>query len=211
MEKKVVLASVIIFFLMLAITSNKLLIINEDKLKSDYYELVVAISELFKDHKLKGEQYYNRSFQSKEEIADLLNDKVTDAGFNLVIDTLFEENENMYVYRQGYQEYLSDTYNFSSKSTNRSYYNTVKDSFLNPALRLINFDELDVQRFDDKIVLQGDAILVNFYNEEEREIKYHQYARYGYPPQDYISLALTFVYENGNYLMDHFSVKSIEM
>lgn len=206
MKKHTLWLTIVALFL-IALTSNHVFI-NKDKLKGNYYELIVAISDLFKDHTQASGRYYNQSYPSKEKVDEFLNEKVTENGFALVIDTLFDEYDDLYVYKQEYQDYLSDSFNFRDETSNNNYYNTVKDSILNPALRLINFEQLNIEKEKDKIILKGDDIKIRFYDEEERQRRYHQYARLGYPPQDSISLSLTFLYSNGNYLLDDFQVKS---
>lgn len=194
-----------LFFGIAVISNGK---VDETKLKKDYYELIVTVSELFKDHSQAGEQYYNRSFQTESEIADLLDGKVTEKGLHLIVDTLFEEYDDLIVYKQPFQEYLNDTLDFTLTPTRDKYYSTVRDSILNPALKLIPFDVFEIEQQENKIVVEAEKIEVTFYEEGERQFQHHQYARYGYPPSDYISIYLTFVQNNGEYLLEEFNVTS---
>lgn len=203
-------ASVVTVFLALALWDYN--IFNKDKLKEDYYEILVTVSDLFKDHtQFEENQFYNPSYPSKEEVKDLLGDKVTDNGLELVIEGLFVEYDNLFVYKQQYQEYLSDTRDFSLKERDNKYYKTVQNTILNPALRLIPFNELEVFSEKNIVNVKGEGIEVQFYDDREKLTEYHQYARYGYPPKDYFNISLTFVAEDGKYLLDDFQLTSIEM
>jgi hypothetical protein len=204
--KWVLWAAVITGLFSLAFLSQEM--VDENKLKEDYYEVIVVVSDLFKDHTQVGEQYYNRSYHSEEEIGKLLEGRVTENGFHLVVDSFFDEYDDLFVYRQQYQEYLSDTLDFTLRSKRNNYYETVKDSILNPALRLIPFEQLEINQQENKIIVKGDNIRVKFYEERDQQSHHHQLARYGYPSSDRISLTLTFINDNGIYLLDDFVVSS---
>lgn len=193
-------------FFTVAVLSNEM--VNENKLKEDYYDLIVTVSELFKDHAQTGERFYNRSYQSEREVAELLDGKVTEKGFRAIVDTLFEEYDDLFVYRQPYQEYLNDALDFTLSSKRNNYYTTVRNSLLNPALKLVGFDQFEIYHEENKIFVEADKIEVNYYEQGEREAQHHQYARYGFPPSDYISVNLTFVHQDGKYLLDQFNVIS---
>lgn len=206
MKKIAVWVLVIMFLFSFTVFSDHF--VNKELLKEDYYELIVTVSHLFDDHTYGENYFYNRSFSREAEIAELLNNKVTPSGFELVVDTLFEEYEDHYVYKPRYQEYISDTRNFTHKEKEISYYDIVRNTILNPALRLISFEELEVAKEKNRITLEGHDIKVNFYEEEAYMQEHHQYARFGFPPKDHISFAITFVYDNGKYLLDDFVIRT---
>ncbi|MCT8140456.1 hypothetical protein H1D32_23830 [Anaerobacillus sp. CMMVII] len=188
---------VVIMFLFLITVVGKD-IFNEEKLKADYYELIVAVSELFKDHAQEEEYFYNRSYSNQEAIAKLLNGKVTENGFFLVVETLFEEYDDLFVYKPKYQDYISDTRDFRYPQRETSFYETVRNTLLNPAIGLIPFNELDIEREKNRITIAAQEIKVRFYGDEERLAEYHQYARFGFPPKDYISFTLSFILKMGS-------------
>jgi hypothetical protein len=204
LKKILIWAAVItVFFITTFIGTG---IVNEDKLKSDYYVLIADIGELFKDHAQKEDYFYNRSYSRAEEIAQLLEGRVTDKGFHLVVQSIFDEYNEFYVYKPHYQEYISDTRNFSQKQKETNYYDTVRDTILNPALGLIPFEALKIKKDKNRVVITGQDVLVVFYDNREKFVEYHRYARFGFPPSDYISFSLAFIYENGKYLLDDFII-----
>lgn len=209
LKKIIIWVVVVVFFIAVAISSSET--IYDDKVREDYYELLIVISELFKDHTQAEEQYYNHSYSNEEEIANLLNDKVTDRGFRQLVESLFEEHNELFVYKQEFQKYLKETLDFSIKQKEVNYYDTVSNTILNPALRLINFDQLRIEQSDNRITIIGEDIEVKFYDDSDERKKYHQYARFGFPSKAYISLTLTFIYEDNNNRLDEFEVRSYEM
>lgn len=206
LKRLIVWAAVVVFFITIAIVSSGT--VYEDKVKEDYYELLVVISDLFKDHAQAEEEYYNQSYPTEKEIAKLLKGKVTDRGFQQVVETFFEERNDLFVYNQTYQEYLNDTLDFSNKQKEANYYRTVRNTILNPALRLITFDQLIIEQNDNKITVVAEEVEVKFYNDSDENNNHHQYARFGFPPKDIISFSLTFIYEDEINRLDEFKVES---
>lgn len=49
---------------------------------------------------------------------------------------------------------------------------------------------------------------IKFYDDSDEESKHYQYARYGFPPIDIISLSLTLIYEDDKNRLDEFEVRS---
>ncbi|MFN7253354.1 MAG: hypothetical protein ACK4M9_21655 [Anaerobacillus sp.] len=204
MKKILIWAAVITLFFITTFIGTG--IVNEEKLKSDYYVLIADIGELFKDHAQKEDYFYNRSYSRSEEIAQLLEGRVTDKGFHLIVQSIFDEFNELYVYKPQYQEYISDTRNFSQKQKETNYYDTVRDTILNPALGLIPFEALKITKDKNRVVITGQDVLVVFYDNREKFVEYHRYARFGFPPSDYISFSLAFIYDNGIYLLDDFII-----
>ncbi len=207
MLKKVVVWFVVILLLCVSTVLGKE-IVYEDELKENYYEFIVLVGELFKDHAQEEEYYYNRTYSNYEDLERLFGNKVTEKGFSLVIDALFDELNERYIYKPHYQDYISDTRDFSSSQKDTTYYDTVRNTILNPALRLIPFDNLEITREKNRVKVGGQEIKVQFYDARDYLVEHHQYARFGYPPIDEISFSLTFVLDDGKYLLDHFDIHS---
>ncbi|QOY38054.1 hypothetical protein AWH56_011100 [Anaerobacillus isosaccharinicus] len=209
MKKIAIWVTVILLLLITTVVGKE--IVNEDKLKEDYYELIIATSELFKDHTQEQGHYYNRSYSNEEQIEELLEGKVTETGYRLVIESVFEQKDDLYVYKEQYQDYISDTRDFSLKHKDTNYYKTVRDTILNPALKLIPFEKLVVVKENNLITIEGRDVKVRFYEDGDRTEEHHQYARFGFPPKDHISFTLTFVYEQGKYLLEDFDIVTKEL
>ncbi|RXJ01849.1 hypothetical protein DS745_10265 [Anaerobacillus alkaliphilus] len=205
--KKIVVWIVVILLLCITTVLGKE-IVYEDELKENYYELIVLVGELFKDHAQEDDYYYNRSYSKQEDMAELLGENVTDAGFSLLVDALFDELDELYVYKSRYQDYISDTRDFSKNQKATNYYDTVRNTILNPALGLIPFDNLEITREKNRVKVEGQEIKVEFYDARDYLVEHHQYARFGYPPNDEISFSLIFIYNDGKYLLDHFDIRS---
>lgn len=207
MQKKIVWFSVIAIIIIIGMRNPDYL--NEEQLSKDYYDFIDVVSDLFKNHTQTEEKYFNQSISSKDEITKLLDGKVTEDGYKEVVYGLFEKHNDLYVYKEEYQDYLRGSNRFFGSEDENTYYNTVKNSIINPALRLINFDQLNVRLEDNRVIVEGEGVPVRFYDDEQSE--YYPYARYGYPPKDYINVSLTFIYQDGKYLLDDYRVSSIEL
>lgn len=208
MRKLGIWIAVILVLLLIGVAGNN--IVYKDELKGDYYGFIVTISELFKNHAQEEEYFYNRSYSKEEEIAALLDGKVTEAGFNLVVHSLFDELNDLYVYKPHYQEYISDTRDFSYKQKDTNFYGTVRNTILNPALGLIPFEDLKITKEKNRVTIKGQEIRVKFYEDNDSLLE-HRYSRFGFPPEDQISFSLVFVYESGKYLLDDFLINPQEM
>ena len=209
MKRGLIWFALIGIFLFLSI--NNMTPIIEEKLKDDYYQLLLTVDKLFNDHSKINGHYYNDTYSSKSEIYSLLSEQVTGVGVEKIFDSLFIEEEELVVFNRPYQEYLSDTYNFSEKRSSVSYYEAVQNSLLNPALRLIPFKQLDTNVVDDVVIVKGENIKVTFYEDDDLISEHHQYARYGYPPSDILNVKFYFKYKNNRYVLDGFEISSQSM
>lgn len=188
-------------------------VIHEQQLRTDYYEIISNVQQLFREHSMNEEgKYYNRNFQTREEVAVLLEGQVTEKGIDLIIDEVFTEVDSLLYYKENFQEYLHESrdYYLHSSSMEVTYYSTVKNTILNPALRMISFDYINKVKDNDRVVLEADSIEVRFYDENEGylETDFHQYARYGYPAKEQISLMFSFLSKDGSYLLDSFQIET---
>lgn len=182
--------------------------VNKNELKVEYYELISTVAELFNDHSRSEGQYYNRSYRTNDEVAQLLDGRVTENGLQQIVYSLFDEYDNLFVYKKAYQEYLSDTLDFSFSENQVSYYSTVNNTILNPALTLVPFTKFEIVEQGNTVQIKANNVKVDFYERGERQSEHHQYARYGFPPSDYISATLTFIVKDGNYLLNDFKIVS---
>lgn len=188
-------------------------VIYEQQLQTDYYDMLSIVQQLFREHLIgEGNLYYNPNYQTRAEVEELLKNHATKKGANLIIDELFIEVNSLLFYNDNLQEYLNERrdYYLYSSPIEKTYYSTVKETILNPALRMISFDYMNKEKSKDKLILNGDSVAVYFYEEaaSDFETDYHQYARYGYPPSDRLSFTFSFLYKDGRYFLDGFLIGS---
>ncbi|MDE5415358.1 hypothetical protein [Alkalihalobacterium chitinilyticum] len=175
-------------------------------------EIFSTSSQLFQNHSPYGELFYNEQFHTFDEIKKLLDTKVTEDGLSYMVDRIFEEDDEVLVYKQPFQTYIQESNVYSSTTTNltNGYYETVRETILNPGLRLLPEDELVFEEQGDTVVVTGENVYIEFYNEEEYGGSAHQYARYGYPANDVLSVTFTFVKDENGYLLDSFKIEDGE-
>ncbi|WP_096436655.1 hypothetical protein [Alteribacter populi] len=179
--------------------------LNDQDLYDQYIQIVSDTSELFQTHNRIEEAYFNESFGNKEAIHQHLGERMTDDGLQQLVSSLFRKEGPYLVYNDDYQIYLQEVH--LTKEDEHSYYNTVKDTLLNPGLLLIQKEDMTFSREGDKIEIQTEETPVYFFNQDD--IVYdHQFKRFGYPPVDRLTITFTFTEEEGDYLLDHFKVQS---
>ncbi|WP_209125576.1 hypothetical protein [Alkalihalobacillus sp. BA299] len=175
-------------------------------------EIITTSSELFQNHSSYGDMFYNEQYHTLEEIERLLDGKVTEDGLLQMVERIFDENDNILVYKQPFQTYIkeSNVYNSSINETN-AYYDTVRKTILNPGLRLITEEELQFEVHDEIVIVKGENINIEFYNIEMYGGSAEQYARYGYPANDVLSVSFKFVKDTNGYLLDSFHIEDGEI
>lgn len=209
MKRLIILILTVLTLLILAIKPPN--VIYQQQLKSDYYEVISAVNQLFKDHTKHEELYYNRNYQSKEEIEEFLQGKVTKNGLAQIFNEIFAEDDNIAIYNDELQQYLKTSREYYINSTSKkdedgvSYYETVRNTILNPALRMVSLQQFKTSRDGEFVDLKGENIQVTFYNEDDGLI--NKYFRYGYPPKESFHLTFSFLYREGKYLLDSFTIE----
>jgi len=179
---------------------------NEYQLMEEFFELAHAVQQLFQYHETTGTYYYNEHFQSVEDVSLLLEEKVTETGFDTIVDSIFQENDGRLIYQETYQSYLE-------KSNRRSgvvfhtgdYYETVRETLLNPAMLMLHPDDFVLLEDSEGIQLVAEDVRIVFYEEENREVV--PYTRYGYPPYDVLTVEISFVFDRGQYRVEHFRIQ----
>ncbi|WP_216830934.1 hypothetical protein [Alkalihalobacterium elongatum] len=200
--------SVILFVLLLSGCSS----IDEREIVYHLNEIFTTASKLFQNHSPYGDLFYNEQFHTFEEVKRLLDSKVTEDGLFYMIDRIFDQDEEILVYKEPFQEYIheSNVYN-STINVSNSYYETVRETILNPGLRLIPEEELQFEEHGDTIIVTGENIFIEFYDIDNYSGSSHQYARYGYPANDVLSVTFTFIREDDGYLLDSFEIEDGEI
>ncbi|WP_096202566.1 hypothetical protein [Bacillus sp. FJAT-45350] len=180
--------------------------VNEQQVLNDFYRLVSSVNELFGHFSISDEHYVNGQYQTIEDVAELLGEWVTDDGLETIISQIFEEDEGKLIYKERYREYIEES-NILTMSPNntRNYYEVVRETILNPGLQLVPFSQLLIVEDNDEVILAGSQLPVVFYEEEIYQ-RQEQYLRYGYPPNDVLSVTFSFKEEDGIFKMDNYEV-----
>lgn len=204
MKYRMKIVSMVLVFFILSGCST----VDEREIIYHLNEIFTTSSKLFQNHSPYGERFYNEQLHTFDEIKTLLESKVTEAGLLYMVERIFEEDDEILVYKQPFQTYIeeSNVYNSTINVTN-GYYETVRETILNPGLRLLPEDELEFEEQGDTIVVTGENVLIEFYNEEDFGGSAHQYARYGYPASDVLSVTFIFVMGENGYLLDSFEIE----
>ncbi|WP_078430009.1 hypothetical protein [Alkalihalobacterium alkalinitrilicum] len=193
---------IILLFLVISGCSS----IDERGIFYQLNEIFATSSKLFQNHSPYGELFYNEQFHKVEDIERLLDGKVTENGLQYMVERIFDDNDEMLVYKEPFQMYIkeSNVYQSTINVTN-GYYETVRETILNPGLRLISQEELLFEEYGDRLTVTGENINIEFYNLEEYGTA-DQYTRYGYPANDVLTVCFTFVKDSSGYLLDSFQI-----
>ncbi|MBU8905370.1 hypothetical protein [Desertibacillus haloalkaliphilus] len=182
--------------------------VDEQQLFSDYREVLGTVDELFSNHARAGGVFYNQDYQTEDEVRALLEGKVTSDGIDEIISNLFREEEGRLVYNEPFQQYLQEAnYDTVAPVDTGSYYRTVCETILNPGLQLMIVEQFEVEPNDEAILLIAEGGHVYFYDEAD-PLQLEQYQRYGYPPHDTITVALSFIRERDRYLLDNYRISA---
>ncbi|MFC0559524.1 hypothetical protein [Halalkalibacter alkalisediminis] len=196
--KKSVLGCLFLVVLLPACHDNK---VNENEILSIYDDFLHHVTELFAYHTFEEDVYFNEKYHTEESIRTLLDPFMTDDGINQMLEDLYMEEDNRFVYREDFQSYLRN-----SQTRESSYYDITRQTVFNPGLRMLRND-LQVIEEAEHIELTAVAVPVQFYSEEST-YGVSQFGQLGYPAVDHLSLTVTMVKEEDGYFIQHVEIQS---
>ncbi|SDZ60718.1 hypothetical protein SAMN05421736_12095 [Evansella caseinilytica] len=173
-----------------------------------YYEVIAAVEKLYENHQQKNGYYYNGSFREKNEVKDYLSPYMTQGAKEQVINTFFQQEKNHLVYAEEFQDFILIQRDALINSSGKNdYYTVVKNSLLNPGLKMIREEQLDIKQRGEHYIVEAKNIPVKFYREKDKQYNNH-YTRLGYPAQDRLSFTFQFVESDGELLLSSYSVRA---
>ncbi|WP_026688498.1 hypothetical protein [Alteribacter aurantiacus] len=179
--------------------------VSDEELYNQYMETVNEAQQLFQMHKKVGSYYSNEQFAREEDVYQALDETFTDSGVDSLLSSVFKKVEGDLVYKQKYQQYLENLH--SPGEGNITYYETVKNTLLNPGLPLIKEDDVAIYREDNKVYLAVEDASVAYYDDNSPNRNYLK--RYGYPSGDRLSIEIIFVrHDNGLLKVSDYNVES---
>lgn len=194
-----------LFIMILLLAGCQVDSVNEEEVLTQYDDFLAHVDELFSYHVEEEGIYYNQKYHTDSAIRSLLDDYMTNEGIDRLIDTLYVQKGNRYVYQEVYQSYLKDK--LDPQEPNETYYNVTRDTVLNPGLRFMMRDDLVIEATDDEIVLSAEKAHIQFYDQHNTYAN-DQFGRLGYPPVDHLSLHVLMVKEEKSYRISHVQVQS---
>ncbi|KHF41083.1 hypothetical protein [Halalkalibacter okhensis] len=169
---------------------------------SSFEEFLADVQELFAYHTYEEELYYNEKYHSEDEIQQLLGRFMTEDGMEQLIDDIYVQNKERYVYQEAFQSYLN-----KEGSTDSSYYEVTRQTVFNPGLRMIMDDDLQIYESEGVIKLKAEQVPVQFYAENSM-YGHSQFGELGYPSVDYLSLHVSMVEDEDTYRIQRIEVTS---
>ncbi|WP_332634278.1 hypothetical protein [Halalkalibacter flavus] len=128
---------------------------------------------------------------------------MTDAGMEQLLDDIYVQNNERYVYHDEFQSYLSNEEHLDS-----SYYEITRQTVFNPGLRMIMGDDLQIYEAGGKIELRAENVAIQFYAENSLYGQ-SQFGELGYPSVDYLSLYVSMVKDEDTYRIKRIEVNSL--
>ncbi|WP_100405289.1 hypothetical protein [Bacillus solitudinis] len=182
--------------------------VDEGKVLNHYDHFLEDVGELFRYHAEENEMFYNERYQTKEEVDQLLKPYMTEKGISQIKNDFFVEVESRLVYKEDFQLYLRERGDYRSfYSGNRQYYDVIRESVINPGLRLINPDIVKMQEENGRILMEGIEIPIYFYHEQDVYAQ-QQFGQLGYPSNDLLSISVSFVSKGNTLLIDQIQIGS---
>ncbi|MDQ0257660.1 hypothetical protein J2S74_005122 [Evansella vedderi] len=175
---------------------------NENEVKAKYYEIISVVEKLYENHELVNGMYSNGDLSQIEDVRNYLEPYMTEVTVDKVINDFFHETEKRLVYASEFQEYLLQ---MRETDSDYNYYEVVKNSILNPGLKLVTAEQIYITKENDVITAQVMEESVYFYDEN---IEHFHYKRLGYPPEDIITVNFEFVEVDGAILLSDYYVKT---
>ncbi|WP_088103954.1 hypothetical protein [Halalkalibacter urbisdiaboli] len=180
--------------------------LDEEQVLYHYDKFLQDARELFSHHVKDGDIYYNQKYHTQESIEQFLSNYMTETGVKALINELFVAKEGKLIYKEQFQHYLQDRRPIGSEYR-EDYYHIVRESVLNPGLRFVDGDEVDIHEENGLILIEGEQIPIYFYDETSMYAK-EQFGRFGYPSFDQLSISVSLVKDGSDYLVEQFTVKS---
>ncbi|UCZ52526.1 hypothetical protein LGQ02_17150 [Bacillus shivajii] len=181
--------------------------IKEYEMKGYYYDVVEAVEPLFSNHRKKDGKFYNDKLHETEKVISYLSPYMTEGAVDKVIEELFDEGDPL-LYNEDLQEYLRSTsQHLIQGEGNQSFYSTVQPSLLNPGLKLISNEDLDVKVNSEEVLIEVNEVSVRFYNHLNTEQPRNYYEMYGYPPEEKFTVKFSFIEEEGQLLLDNYLIE----
>lgn len=207
MKEKKLLALIFVVLLFIAGCNwNKQ--VNEDKLFYDLHQLLQACYSLFENHAQLDGLFFNENYTTIHEVEMLLDNKVTSAGMEKIVDMVFEERDGQLIYNDELQDYIENSNLYSQHTVDTSnYYYSIRETILNPGLQLIPAQYFVIEENGEKITVVGENVPIQFYEVEEERLA-EQYRRYGYPDNDTLTVSFEFIKKGNNYLLDSYKVQT---
>ncbi|MCL7748898.1 hypothetical protein [Halalkalibacter alkaliphilus] len=190
----------ILIFICLFVTACHKDDVNEDEVLSIFDEFLEHVHELFAYHTYDEQAYYNGKYHTEDEIRKFLGRFMTDAGMEQLLDDIYVQNNERYVYQEEFQSYLSNE--------DSSYYEITRQTVFNPGLRMIMGDDLQIYEAEGKIELRAEHVPIQFYAENSL-YGHSQFGELGYPSVDYLSLYVSMVKDEKTYRIKRIEVNSL--
>ncbi|ADU31635.1 hypothetical protein [Evansella cellulosilytica] len=179
--------------------------INEEEVYAHIHEVVYTVEGLYGSHEKSNGKFYNSRITDIEDVKKLLGPFMNNQATNKVINEIFDLKDNQLIYNDCFQEYLIGVReNQFSSHPYGDFYAIIQNSILNPALKLLLYDELRIIEDGEYIIAKGDNMLVQFYDEDNGS--YH-YERLGYPPKEEICVEFRFIKENGQLVLIDYEIE----
>ncbi|MDT8858607.1 hypothetical protein N0O92_00095 [Alkalihalobacillus sp. MEB130] len=198
MKKKSIAIILICFF----VTGCHNETVQEEEVLSIYNEFLANVQELFAYHTYDENVYYNEKYHSKDEIRSLLGQYMTEEGMDQLLNDLYVQENERFVYQEEFQSYLK-----GNDHEGFSYYEITKKTVFNPGLRMMMGDDLHIYESDGKIRMEAERVPVQFYSEDSMYGQ-SQFGELGYPSVDYLTLDISFVKEKDQYRIKRVDVTS---
>ncbi|WP_142303637.1 hypothetical protein [Evansella halocellulosilytica] len=201
-----ILVSVCSIYIYTSLSSSTTPAVHGEEVKLQYYEILDHVEGLYSNHSQLEGKYYNEEFSDKDEIKNYLSEYMTEKASYKVIDELFKE-EDRALYNESLQEYLKERDPvLRSGEGETSFYSTVKQTIINPGLKFVFEEDIQVEISNNEVVLEVTDAPVYFY--DHADVNTNNYERYGYPSEDKISVKFSFVEKDGQLLLDDYKIKT---
>jgi hypothetical protein len=174
---------------------------NETEVLSFYDEFLSQVHELFAYHTYEGDVFFNEKYHTEDAIRSLLTPYMTEEGIHQMLEELYVQEDERYVYNGEFQSYLRDY-----SRTEASYYELTRQTVFNPGLRMMT-DGLEIHELAEELEIKAEAVPVHFY-QEKSSYGQSQFGELGYPAVDYLSLTVKMVKDEEEYRIEFVEVQS---
>ncbi|WP_017726414.1 hypothetical protein [Halalkalibacterium ligniniphilum] len=190
------------FFLLVGCSTE----VNEQEIMAQYDQILIASSELFRYHVKEEDSYYNEQYQTVGEVYSLLEDIMTDEAVEQLINSIFIREDNRLFYNNHFTGYLEEANFFSIEQNDMSdFYVAVRESIVNPGLRMLHMDQLTLEQRGSTITVNGSNVPVYFYEEDDLYSSQY-YGLLGYPSQDYLTFSFSFIKKGDKLKMNDYEI-----
>ncbi|MFA9560658.1 hypothetical protein ACERII_25500 [Evansella sp. AB-rgal1] len=181
--------------------------LDQHEIMARYYEVISKVEKLYGNHQHADGEFYNGSLDDIAKVEEFLRPYMTEETVSEVINHFFRESEDLLVYAGNFQDYLlTSRESYYSPNLSEGYYSLVRDTILNPGLKLVLDEQITINKKEDKYIIEIDDITIRYYNESEG--MYH-YSRLGFPPSDCLRATFTFITRDGELVLSNFNVRSL--